>query len=213
MTHLAIAKEINDTIKIATDLPQYFMGAIAPDSVHFRENYHGEMKKQSHYNFGPKTWGSITSVEECEEWLDCLLRELSTPRNRPYSDYYWGYIIHILSDICNTRENFIYYRDWCIRENMPEDAYFNEQKHLDSMIFNTATWRDEVWMHLSQARGEAVGDIIKVNEVEKYRDYVFTAYNCETIVPYPKVYMTPDDNTKFIKNSAREIINVINTCS
>jgi len=211
MTHLAIAKEINETIHISTDLPQFYIGSIAPDSVHFRENYHGDMKKQSHYNPNNKPWGNMSSVEECDEWLEYVLPKLNAPGNQPHSDFYWGCLVHILSDIWNTRENFIKYREWCIIEDVPKDAYFNEQRNNDLFMFNDVEWKDEVWTHLSKARGETVSNIIKSDEVIQYRDYVFNTYvNSVTEPNYSKVYMTSDDNYEFIKNSAKEICKLIN---
>jgi len=210
MTHLAIAKEVNDAINIATDLPQFFMGAIAPDSVHFRENYHSDMKKKAHYCPNPKPWGNISNADECDEWLDCLMPKLRASKGQTHSDFYWGCLIHILSDIWNTRENFIHYSDWCNRENIPEDAYINEQKHNDLIMFKTVPWKDEMWMYLSEAQGESVDNIIKANEVEKFRDYVFKMCKEEILESgYSKVFRTPDDNCMFIKNSAYKISNLL----
>jgi len=210
MTHLAIAKEVNDTINIATDLPQFYMGAIAPDSVHFREKYHSDMKKYAHYYPSPKPWGNISNADECDEWLKSVMPKLKAPENQTYSDFYWGCLIHILSDIWNTRENFIQYSEWCNRENIPEDAYFKEQKHNDIVMFKTVPWKDEIWMYLSEAQGETVNSIIKASEVEKFRDYIFNICENGIIEPcYSKVYRTPEDNNRFIKSAANEISNLL----
>ena len=206
MTHLALAKEVNDSIGIATDLPQFLLGAIAPDSVHFRENYHGDMKKKSHYCPSPKPWGKISSEEECEEWLNYVLPKLKISEDQPHSDFYWGCLVHILSDIWNTREHFIHYSEWCARENVPKDAYYNEQKHNDIEMFNTVAWRDDVWMLLFKARGESVGSIIKASEVEKFRVHAFNLCNDGAVEPnYSKVFLTLNDNIRFIKSAAKEI--------
>ena len=208
MTHLAVAKEINDILNIANDLPRYFMGAIAPDSVHFRENYHSDMKKKSHYITGLKPWGTIDSVEECDEWLACVMPKIR--EKRPHSDYYMGYLIHILTDVWNTRENFIYYGEWCTRENIPKDAYYNEQVHFDVAFYHTAPWRKEIWSHLAKAQGEAVTGISEAEEAEKYRDFVLRA--CSDGIrkqSYSKTRMTFDDNIEFIKRSADEIARIL----
>ena len=212
MTHLAIAKEVNDLLDIAVDLPQFYIGSIAPDSVHFRDNYNGEMKKKSHYCPNIKPWGNISTAEECNQWLDYALQKLKAQK-KPHTDFYWGCFIHIISDVWNTRENFIHYKNWCTRENVPADAYFSEQKNVDQTMYKTVPWRDEVWKYLSEAHGESFNTVIKANEVEKYKDYIFSTCNNGIVEPvYSKVLLTIKSNNNFIKRSAQAIANLVCDC-
>ena len=210
MTHLAIAKGVNEYLNIATVLPQYFLGAIAPDSVHFREDYHSDMKKKSHYVPGPLPWGSFSNIDECYEWLDCVLPKLKPSDHQQHTDFYWGCLVHILSDVLNTRDLFIHYIEWCKQENVPRNAYSNEQKCIDLLMYETVSWRNIVWEYLSEAKGETVSNIIIAQEVDKFRDFIFDTSKEGTTKPkYSKVFRTLDDNNKFISNAVIEIIDII----
>jgi hypothetical protein len=53
MSHLYIAENVlkSHTIKII-NLPQYYLGSIAPDAVHFRENFDRSLKRVTHLTLG-----------------------------------------------------------------------------------------------------------------------------------------------------------------
>lgn len=49
MTHLIISKNISEIFDShIKNLPQFYLGTIAPDTVHNRANYTSEYKKASH---------------------------------------------------------------------------------------------------------------------------------------------------------------------
>lgn len=60
MTHLAVAKEVNDSVRIVKNFPEYYLGTISPDCVHVRKNYNSDMKRLAHFCVGDEGWGRIT---------------------------------------------------------------------------------------------------------------------------------------------------------
>ena len=44
-THLAVAKEVNDSINIVKDFSNYYLGTISPDCVHVRKEYNSNIKR------------------------------------------------------------------------------------------------------------------------------------------------------------------------
>ena len=59
MTHLIIADNISNLFeKNIQNLPQFFLGSVAPDAVHNRANYVSDFKKDSHLCVGAEKWGN-----------------------------------------------------------------------------------------------------------------------------------------------------------
>jgi len=53
MTHLIISQYLyNNWLNNIKNLPQFYLGAISPDTVHNRHNYLPEYKKESHLCVG-----------------------------------------------------------------------------------------------------------------------------------------------------------------
>jgi hypothetical protein len=42
MTHIAVAKEINDSTKIVKNFSDYYLGTISPDCIHIRKEYNSQ---------------------------------------------------------------------------------------------------------------------------------------------------------------------------
>jgi len=63
---------------------EFMLGALAPDSVHFRDNYISDMKKISHLCVGNKKWGRVTNNQE---WLENVLAFLQEYKHTDKSDY------------------------------------------------------------------------------------------------------------------------------
>ncbi len=74
------------------------LGEIAPDAVHFTENYMSEMKKISYLCVGDEKWGRII---DNEAWLKNLLPFLNENKNSEEIDFIYGYCSHVLADIQN----------------------------------------------------------------------------------------------------------------
>ena len=95
MTHLEIAYRLLDKYKWIKVRPDFLLGAIAPDAVHFHEEYHVEWKEQSHlWDCGPR-WG-ITL--DSDKWKRNVLDFWDTHKTDPNRDYIAGYCLHILTD-------------------------------------------------------------------------------------------------------------------
>lgn len=70
MTHLSIAYNIFVNTSQIKEPGDFLLGAIAPDSVHFRDDFKSSMKKISHLCVGNEKWGEVTNNEEW--WLEVL---------------------------------------------------------------------------------------------------------------------------------------------
>ncbi|MCL2197798.1 MAG: hypothetical protein FWB80_02640 [Defluviitaleaceae bacterium] len=214
MTHLAVAKAVNDKIGIAHDTTQYYMGAIAPDSVHFRANYTGEMKKNSHYLAYNKPWGKVDCIKECDDWLRDVLAKTEPAKFQKYSDFYKGVLVHILTDICNTKTFYVPFTQWYKSENRPQeqfrDAYYGDCKQIDTELYKNSPWTQEIWSLLLKAKCESIDNIINATEAEEHRTSQYNYYNNEKYEPgKPQRFISIEDNYKLIKDATDEIVHLL----
>ena len=212
MTYLAVAKEVNDKIGIARDLPSYFLGTISPDCVHVRSDYNSDMKKYSHFYLGHQQWGSITNNEE---WRNHILKHIKSYKAQQDKEFYMGYFIHILTDISNNEKIWIPFKKNCGNENIPIQnswrLFYVDNKQIDIMLFNQSQWKNEIWQLLSKASGKTICDKIQAYESEKYRDIVLDDFRTrsESILNNHHAYITIEDNREFTKTTVDEITNLL----
>jgi len=99
MTHLIIAESISEIFdNHALSLPQYYLGSIAPDAVHNRENYISDFKKNSHLITDDNKWAMVTNNDN---WINNVASFLKKHKNSEHYDFILGYCCHILTDIYN----------------------------------------------------------------------------------------------------------------
>jgi hypothetical protein len=212
MTHLAVAKGIDDKTNISRNLQSFYLGAISPDCVHVRNDYNSDMKKNSHFCVGNGNWGTMTNNQE---WRDNTLSLLCSYRSHTNFDFFLGYFIHILVDISDNEKIHIPFKEKYAQEGLPlQDrgrAFYNDKSQNDFGLFNFYKWKNEVWTLLADSQGEGINNIIEANEVGEYRDIVLHQYD-SNVSPYsqPIKFFSMDDNIKFIENTIDEIIKLLN---
>lgn len=203
MTHLAVAKGVNEALGFATDLPQFYLGAIAPDAVHMRAGFHGDMKKASHFIPGDKPWGTISDESECDDWLKNFMRNVNL--REKHSDFLMGYIIHVLTDIWNTREINIPFS-----KRQKTGDYISDCLQINRELYSGLPWTNEILDFISVARGEAVGVLVSADETEKFRDFILADLQKES-PPRFCVKLTKKDMLAFIEIATSEIGDFINS--
>ena len=203
MTHLAVAKEVNGRLGLAADLPSYFLGAISPDCVHERENYHSDIKKRSHFVISEEPWGSVTNNIE---WRTHVLTSFGSYKDRPGFDFIAGYFIHILTDICNNEKIWLPFKGARRTEEVYK-LYADECLRVEYALYRRFPWSGEVLGLLSKGRGLKIRSRIEAHEAESFRDFILESLNFapETVDPQT-VYMTVENNLEFIRTTADEIV-------
>ena len=176
MTHLIIADNINtiyaDNI---CDLPQFFLGSIAPDAIHNRAGYVSDFKKNSHLCTGNEKWGMLTNNEENTDNAIEFLRENINSKDR---DFIIGYCTHILTDIYNNialwtpfRERYSYDLD-----KGYGSLYHNENNLIDIHLALTHEKIGMFWRYLTESRGVDLPDYIYAAEIEAQKDKILNIW-------------------------------------
>lgn len=175
MTHLAIAINILQSTPQIQNPSDFILGSIAPDSVHFRENYNSDMKKKSHLCVGDEKWGRVTNNLE---WQTSVLSFLECRRNDDNIDFIYGYCIHILTDI----QNNIHIWTPFLSENKEAlevgmgSIYHKESHDIDYELYLLNPKQKEIWKLLSDSLGYDIPNVVVQDEISKMKHELFHQY-------------------------------------
>ncbi|MCL1794026.1 MAG: zinc dependent phospholipase C family protein [Oscillospiraceae bacterium] len=172
MTHLIISKNISESFAgQIEDLPQFYLGSIAPDAVHNRANYISEHKKASHLISGTEKWGFTT---ENEAWKNNVVAFLDKNKKSENRDFILGYCCHVLSDIYNNINVWTPFRQKYAEEL--EKGYGNihhqENNKIDIELALTYEGRNEFWLHLANSKSIDLPPLIYAAELDRQKDNI-----------------------------------------
>lgn len=209
MTHLYIAYNI---IKKTTQIkkPNAFMlGAIAPDSVHFRNNYDSDMKFNSHLCVGNEKWGRVTNNDE---WIENVLFFLQENKQSQNVDFIYGYCSHILADIQNNIKVWMPFREK-IRGKLKKgigSMYHQESYVIDYELY-LHPQRKVIWKMLENSTAFDISNIVKEVEINQMKQSILQEQfaNRESIDVSTNQYVTLSSIQKFIREESGYIKNIL----
>jgi hypothetical protein len=177
MTHLIISENISKIFSSQIkNLPQFYLGSIAPDAAHQRANYTSEYKKASHLITGDEKWGLITKTDE---WEVNTIEFLVKNKNTENHDFILGYCTHVLGDIYNTINIWNPFRLKYAAE-LKEMSYTNihhqESYKLDIELALTYEGGNDFWSYLAKSESIDLPDILYAAEIDKQRDLILNSW-------------------------------------
>ena len=97
MSHLYVAQNILNSLPIEIkNISQYYLGALAPDAIHFRLNYERDLKRISHLYINIDK-SDIKYYSE--KWEKNVVEFFVKNKSQRQIDFLLGYCIHLLLDI------------------------------------------------------------------------------------------------------------------
>lgn len=208
MTHICIADRIIAlNPEMIKNLPQFYLGTLAPDSVHFRKNYISEYKIITHLCVGNEKWGEFTNNSE---WIDNVLSFLINNKQSDELDFIYGYCAHILSDIYNNINIWTPFR-----LKFPEEIkkgygnlYHTESANIDLQLAQNFINKDKVWSLLKKSHSLTIPDIVLADDIDKIKSNILhVQYNSKSIVDTSKnTLIKYSDVLKFIENAVSFIL-------
>ncbi len=172
MTHLHIAKNLHQRFPVTIkDLPQFYLGNVAPDAVHNRAGYISDYKKVSHLCVGDASWGMLTNNDE---WIENVLKFLDKNKSTDNYDFILGYSCHILSDIYNNIAVWTPFR----LEYPNEIAkgygglYHQESGKVEIELALRNDNKENFWVYLEKAKAIGLDGIIFAEEIERHKENI-----------------------------------------
>lgn len=214
ITHLVIANEILKIIPegLIRDTGLFFMGNIAPDAVHARENYIRVYKKHSHFRDDiPDRAFEVPDNYKlyCSRLTDFIRRCVS--RADGLMDLYRGYVVHIITDelfVLTVRKEFceIMKKLDIEQDNRLFFEYIvNDMTRNDMLLLDRYKEIKEIRAAIEKADAYAVEDYISRQELEDSRQWLIRHHfidRHELIMPE---YISFERTTAFIDMAAKEI--------
>jgi hypothetical protein len=187
MTHLYIAYNILSNTPQIKKPCDFMIGALAPDSVHFRDNYNSDMKKKSHLCVGDEKWARFTNNQE---WQENVLAFLQKNKYLEEADFIYGYCSHILADIQN---NIKIWTPFLLenREALGKgigSIYHEESYNIDYALYLLNSQQKYIWEILENSIGYDIPNVVVADEINKMkhsilhsqfmnREYVDVSFN------------------------------------
>jgi len=176
MTHLIISKNISEVFKNQIEsLPQFYLGSIAPDAVHYRANYISDYKKASHLITSTEIWGMTTYYDE---WKYNVVTFLNKNKKSEHHDFILGYCCHILGDLYNTINVWTPFRLKYAEEleKGSGNLHHQENNKLDIELALTYEGRNEFWLHLANSTSIDIHPIICSTEIDKHKHSILYSW-------------------------------------
>ena len=209
MTHILIAEKVLEYFDGPVDYSTYMVGTIAPDAVHANPNYSRELKEKSHIFAEGLKWGEVTSENELEDWFDCV-KEFYVNNYFKYDrDFFLGYIVNILTDICSCREIYAPFYNALTEDEMADKKkQFSHESYLVNYYLYCEYSKNKNLIDiLKKGRSYSIPNIYDDtffdNRISQLLDFEFKSWDLESIETNSIVTIK---NTRALLESAPEMI-------
>jgi len=175
MVHLSIARGILAANPGRFDPAAFYIGSLAPDSVHFRPDFTAAHKLDSHLVMDGQKWGEVTNNAA---WENKVLNFFSENRNLYDPSFLCGYCGHILADIAWNRRFWMPFR---AKNTVDLEHYNGDEMHrdcdemdvilyhdeMDDIVYHQLPEREEIWTYLKSAAPVDIPGVVSKSETER----------------------------------------------
>ena len=187
MTHILIAEKVLEYFDCPIDYATYIVGSIAPDAVHANPNYSPELKEKSHLFADGLKWGEVASEKEYDEWLDSIKEFYFNNYFKYDRDFFLGYIVHVLTDICSNSEIYApFYKSLAQDEIAEKKKQFSYESYcVNYYLFREYSKDKRLVDTLKKGRSYSIPNIyddsIFENRINQLFDFEFKKWDIDTI--------------------------------
>lgn len=213
MVHLNIANLITDSLQGQADRGSFYLGNIAPDSIHMREGTTRDDKEYTHFN--PKDEGDYVGG----------LKELYLSYMQQRADEGWkwfvrGYFMHVMTDYYWFRSVHPEFVERVNKEDLSIGTsrskeelarlYYQETDQIDFDLYRGSSWSEEVWQVLNSSLGYNMTDRLTADEIVRWRDHTFSFLNGEEPGITPE-FITGERVQVFVEESVERLIALLSS--
>ena len=209
MTHVLVAEKVLEYFDRPIDYSTYMVGAVEPDAVHANPNYTPKFKEKSHLFAEGLKWGEVTSEKEFGEWLQSVKEFYASNHSKYDSDFFLGYIVHILTDICSCREVYApFYLTLTEVEKAEKKKHFSYESYVvNYYLFREFSKEKDLIAILRDGRSYSIPDVydnsFSENRLSQLLDFEFKEWNLGSIRNHSIVTI---ENTKSLLDSAPQMV-------
>lgn len=181
MTHMVIAHKLIGQLGIDEGKEEFILGSVAPDSVHFSDNYLPR-KIHSHLfeNCGP--W---SDTQDYDNWIVNIKafynQYVVNERIQAKKSFLLGIVVHCLTDYWN---DLLIWRALQKKMIPPmsydefKEAYYPESSRIDRWLYQNTQNADEIMTLLQDSKEYDFENYIKALELCKMKDHLINVqYN------------------------------------
>lgn len=175
ITHMEIAYKLIDRLGIDEGKEEFILGSVAPDSVHFDDDYLSK-KVHSHLfeNCGP--WGD---TQNYDNWIINIKafwnRYVVTEENPKLKAFYTGIVVHCLTDYWNDLSVWRFLQ----KKMMPplnldefKEGYSPEYTRIDRWLYQNIDDADEIMELLGKSHETDCEDYVKATCMAKMKRHL-----------------------------------------
>ena len=199
MSHLYIAQNILSTGKInVKNISQYYLGTIAPDAIHFRDNYDRSQKRVSHlYEKIDKS--NIDNY--VKEWELNTINFFNNNCTKDNFDFILGYCLHLMADI------YMYKHVWkpfieLFKDRNDinyHDIYNKENLAVDFDIFKNQDYKQKLFMVIKESQEIDFCGLITKNDLNGIKNNILNVQYNE------KIFRNSKENKYVLLEKSMEI--------
>lgn len=182
MVHLEAAYRLLEKLEWIENKGDFILGAVAPDSVHFRSGYDPHMKEISHlWDCGPG-WGTTT---DSPRWRRNVLTFWELHKNDENRDFLAGYCAHILTDWLNDLRIWAPFRKEISVESVfdPNTQYRQEAYAIDQWLYHVSGNSGRIWALLKEGKSYEVEGRTRLDDMERMRASILREQFVQENVP------------------------------
>ena len=207
MVHLAVAARLVAAreptgLPESADIPEFYLGSIAPDAIHARGGTGRDDKLDTHFARGHPAQFDLGALGLMltEHWAGGELVSFAE-----------GYAAHVLTDHLWQTTVAAAFRQRVQREGLEADRralYYEDCDKLDFSLYDTSPWRPAVWAHLSSVTARDFPPFLTATEIEAWRDRVLGWFDKNPAMRlHDATRISASEVEAFIDLAAREVAN------
>ena len=186
--HLCVAKELLDVFDIH-DKPNYYLGSISPDAMYLTPTYYDLEGYEEQYI---KTHLAALGHSEREKEARNFIANYRTGKD---GDFYFGYGIHLLTDVYWREVVYPKYEQMFSGELQHDELrtqFYEDARHFDLAFYEKFKLGADVWGYLEKSTPFDVNDLLTVPEIERWKDNVLALFDEWEKPATPVNYFTDD---------------------
>ncbi|MCM1038595.1 MAG: hypothetical protein NC434_04665 [Ruminococcus sp.] len=176
MIHLEVAYRLTKEFDWIEKMGDFLLGSVAPDAVHFHENYDVREKERSHiWDCGP-IWGVTV---ESEKWKENVCSFWGQHKNDSERDFIAGYCVHLLTDWLNDLRMWAPFREKIMQgadyaEIYGQSQYRDEGYGFDKWLYQTDEHTKEIWELLEKGQVQGLPGCIAADDLARQKQSLLT---------------------------------------